>query len=321
MKHRIQLKPDKRQIIWIVFSVLVIALIVFRIISLSIEEKEAKIPPPMITFINPSGQTEEIALENLIIGIVAAETPAAFDSEALKAQAVAARTYVLSHWPPYGTMKHENAAVCSDFTCCQAYLDQNMQRERWGTDFDTYYTKIKQAVFATSGEILFWQGAIAQAPFFSTCGGKTENSEECWSKAFPYLVSVECHYCGHSSRYSGYQRYTTNEAASLLNIDVEQLLAMKIEAYTNGDRVAAISFGSKQLKGTEMRSIFKLDSAAFSWLIIGDYLVFSTVGYGHGVGMCQYGADGMGKRGYSYQEILSHYYPGTTITKMDGSHN
>lgn len=314
MRSRMRISLAPRQMLWIASSLIVIILIVLRLTTVNPDNSNND-QQQIITFINPTGEQQTIELEELVIGIVAAETPASFEPEALKAQAIAARTYVLSHTPPFGTPRHENASVCSDSACCQAYLSGQMLLERWGDNFSEYYDKIAGAVQACQGDILHWQNAIAQTPFHSTCGGKTENAEFCWSKAIPYLVAVDCHYCGASPRYSGHKRFSLSEAASLLNLPVDSLYAINVETYTPGDRINTLSIGDRQYQGTELRSLFGLNSAAFDWLIIGDYLVFSTVGFGHGVGLCQYGANGMAKRGYDYQEILYHYYPGTSIVK------
>jgi stage II sporulation protein D len=316
MKSRWRLRIEFRRSIWIGIVLLLLICLLLCLSYFSKKEPDDIYQSPLITIINPQGETEEIRLEDFMIGVIAAEMPASFDIEALKAQAVAARTYVLSHCPPQGICRHGDAAVCSDPSHCQAYLDNDMLKASWGKNYHTYYDKIEEAVLATQGEVLFWQESIAQAPFFSTCGGRTENAEAVWGKAFPYLVSQECRYCGHSARYSGYQRYSLDEAAAMLAIPVEALTTIKAESYTPGDRIGLMTAGGENYAGTDWRSIFSLNSAAFSWLMIGDYLIFCTVGYGHGVGLCQYGADGMGKNGYHYQEILSHYYPGTSLQEI-----
>ena len=128
-------------------------------------------------------------------------------------------------------------------------------------------------------------------------------------------MAVDCDYCGHSPKFSSYQRFILAEAASLLATDIDKLYSMQVEAYTPGDRINTLSIDGTLYKGTELRTKLSLNSAAFNWLIIGDNIVFTTIGYGHGVGMCQYGADGMAKRGYDYREILQQYYPGTIIHK------
>ena len=310
---RFRLRLDFMRAIWVIMAVIVLVLIAFKVVEKEQQNQEELPPATYITIVNQDGENEQIELELFVMGVVAAEMPASFEEEALKAQAIAARTYILSHCEPYGQPRHGEAAVCCDSTHCQAYADELELRMRWGKNYDKYYAKIADAVLATRGEILFWQESIAQTPFCSTCGGRTENAEACWGQAFPYLVAVDCDYCSHSPKYSSYQRFSLAETASLLATDIDKLYSMQVETYTPGDRIGTLSIEDMLYKGTEMRSKLGLNSAAFNWLIIGDNIVFTTIGYGHGVGMCQYGADGMAQRGYDYQQILQKYYPGTTI--------
>ncbi len=310
---RFRLRLDFMRTIWVIMAVIVLVLIAFKVVEKEQQNQQELPPATYITIVNQDGENEQIELELFVMGVVAAEMPASFEEEALKAQAIAARTYILSHCEPYGQPRHGEAAVCCDSTHCQAYADELELRMRWGKNYDKYYAKIADAVLATRGEILFWQESIAQTPFCSTCGGRTENAEACWGQAFPYLVAVDCDYCAHSPKYSSYQRFSLAEAASLLATDIDKLYSMQVETYTPGDRIGTLSLEDILYKGTEMRSKLALNSAAFNWLIIGDNIVFTTIGYGHGVGMCQYGADGMAQRGYDYQQILQKYYPGTTI--------
>lgn len=310
---RFRFRLDIKRAILVLMTITVLILIAVKIGE---QDQQEKLPPETyIIIVNKDGENEKIELERFVMGVVAAEMPASFEDEALKAQAIAARTYILSHCEPYGQPRHGEAAVCCDSTHCQAYVDELELRVRWGENYDKYYAKIADAVLATRGEILFWQDTIAETPFCSTCGGRTENAEACWGQALPYLVAVDCDYCGHSPKFSSYQRFTLAEAASLLATDIDKLYSMQVEAYTPGDRINTLSIDGTLYKGTELRTKLSLNSAAFNWLIIGDNIVFTTIGYGHGVGMCQYGADGMAKRGYDYREILQQYYPGTIIHK------
>ena len=272
---------------------------------------------PQIQVLDPSGNPMEVEMEEFLLGVVAAEMPASFELEALKAQAVAARTYLLCHIPPYGTPKHGEAAVCCDSSCCQAWYDQETMEEIWGEQYVFYAARILAAVESTFGQVLFYGNAPAETPFCSTCGGSTEAASACWGNEVPYLQAVECSWCRHSPSFCSYQALSLTEGAALLGVEQESLADMYVDSFTPGGRVASLCLGELHLPGTEIRSLFQLKSAAFSWLIVGETLVFSSVGYGHGVGLCQYGADGMAKEGYEYTQILSYYYIGTELVELD----
>jgi len=317
---RIRLHPDfKLAIALIAALALLIGITVFllKLLPLPAEKPAADI---YITIINHEGEQEQVELEGFIIGVVAAEMPASFEPEALAAQAIAARTYVLAHCPPWGAAKHGDAAVCCDPAHCQAYADQAALKSRWGDNYDKYYARVKAAVLDTQGKVLCWQGQLIETPYCSACGGRTENAEYCWGRAYPYLVSVSFPYCRAAPRFSAFRSFPLSEAAMLLDVPEEQIAHMRAENYTAGYRVGQLRVGEHIYPGTEIRSLLGLNSAAFNWLIIGDEIYFSTLGYGHGVGLCQYGANGMAQAGFSYADILAHYYVGTkikTITALD----
>lgn len=299
------------------------ALLLLAIICWVVEHVRGRAPEtenfpvsPLISVLTPDGDIVEIEIEAFLVGVVAAEMPAAFETAALEAQAVAARTYVLRRVAPLGTPKHGAASVCMDSTCCQAYQDEAQRRQKWGDSFAAYEQKIAGAVTRTRGRALYYQGALAEAPFCSTCGGSTEDAADCWSAAVPYLVPVDCAWDAHSPRFTGNRSMTLQEAAGLLEISTDDLRGLRLTASTAGGRVAAAEAGGKTWRGTELRRLLGLDSAAFRWLILGERIVFTSVGYGHGVGLCQYGADGMAKAGYTSAQILSHYYPGVTLAAV-----
>lgn len=273
-----------------------------------------KTEPLLIQVQLPDGSMEQLELEGFIAGVVAGEMPASFHPQALRAQAVAARTYVLRQRQ---AAKHGAAAVCCDSACCQAWLSREQLEENWGEDFPANWQRIEEAVAESAGEVLLFSGQLIDAVFCSTCGGMTEDVSAVWGGGRPYLTAHPCAYCQHSSRYSGWRRYSLSEAAALLECSPEQLRQMSVLSYTAGGRVEALSLGELHYSGVELRSRLGLDSAAFSWLIQGDELVFLSLGYGHGAGLCQYGADGMGKAGYSYRDILSFYYPGTELGRAE----
>lgn len=266
--------------------------------------------PLSITVQWPDGTQSAVELESFLVGVVAAEMPASFHPQALQAQAIAARTYVVRQQL---AGKHGTAAVCCDSACCQAWRSKEDLEDQWGEAFSTYWAAVSAAVEATAGQVLTMDGQLIDAVFCSTCGGMTEDVEAVWGSPRSYLTAHTCAYCTHSPRYSGWQRFSLVEAAERLETTPDQIRQMKVLDYTPGGRVAAVDLGEQQWKGTEVRSRLGLDSAAFSWLIQGEELVVLTLGYGHGVGLCQYGADGMGDAGYTYAEILEAYYPGTSV--------
>jgi len=269
-----------------------------------------------IIVLDPEGREISIGLEEFLVGVVAAEMPASFHMEALKAQAVASRTYIAARLEPYGYGKHGDAVVCCDSKCCQAYLDDAGLRERWGENYGYYRKRVAQAVKATNRQVLMWHGRPADALFHSACGGLTEDASAVWGRSIPYLVPVACGYCKHAPRYTGWVSYSLAEAAELLDTDQDALRAMQALADTPGGRVGIVKLGNTLKKGPELRQALSLNSAAFHWLIMGDDILFCCVGFGHGVGMCQYGADGMGEHGYTYDEILAHYYPCTELKRL-----
>ena len=264
--------------------------------------------PLSITVQWPDGSQSPVELETFLVGVVAAEMPATFHPQALQAQAVAARTYVVRQQQ---AGKHGTAAVCCDSACCQAWRSREELERQWGEDFSKHWEAVTAAVTSTAGQVLTEDGDLIDAVFCSTCGGMTEDVAAVWGGQRPYLTAHSCGYCTHSPRYSGWKRFSLAEAAERLETNPEQIRQMEVLGYTAGGRVDTLDLGDRQWKGTEVRSRLGLDSAAFSWLVQGDDLVVLTLGYGHGVGMCQYGADGLGQAGYTYVDILALYYPGT----------
>lgn len=270
---------------------------------------------PIITVLLPDGECRPMAVEEFLVGVVAAEMPASFAMEALKAQAIAARTYVLAHSAPYGQSRHENADICADSTHCQAYAAPEKLRERWGGDFEQNYHAICQAVEGTAGLAVFYGAELVETPYCSTCGGRTQAARDVWGGDRPYLQSVECRWDGHSPRASATLVLSVEEAARALAVKPAAIRAMSA-SYTAGGAVAELTLAEKKLSGLELRQILGLDSAACQWLIEGGRILFSTRGFGHGVGLCQYGADGMAKEGFTAEDIITHYYQGVKVKTL-----
>ncbi|MBQ2699260.1 MAG: stage II sporulation protein D, partial [Firmicutes bacterium] len=245
-----------------------------------------------------------------------AEMPVSFAAEALSAQAVAARSYLLSHSADYGRPRHAEADVCAESAHCQAYLSEAELRQRWGAEYEARYAKIAAAVAQTRGLVLWYEGAIAEAPFCSACGGSSEAAAELWGGVRDYLIAAECRWCVHAPRYRQTEVLPLSEAAAALSCTEAELLTMQLVAESSGGRVADVRIGGSSISGAELRQRLKLPSAAFSWLIAGDELRLFCRGYGHGVGLCQYGADGMAAEGAHFTAILAHYYPGTQLMQL-----
>ena len=254
------------------------------------------------------GKPTEMTMEAYLCRVLPAEMPPSFEPEALKAQAVAARTYTCQS--QLSAQKHEGA-LCTDSRCCQAYstdaqLESLSQEER---------EKIQQAVTDTDGLVLTYQGAPIEATFFSSSGGRTEDAAAVWGRDYPYLRSVES---------PGEEESPYNESSIFLyRAELEELLDISLGedwgqwvgelSYTSGGGVDRLILGDRSFSGTYLRRILGLNSTVFTVEPEPDGICFTTSGYGHRVGMSQYGANAMAEDGADFKEILSHYYGGTIL--------
>ncbi len=272
-----------------------------------------------------TGEVIELGLEQYIEGVVAGEMPALFHSEALKAQAIAARTYAIRKMRRFGGAGDDRnlaADISNDPTRDQAWLPDERLKERWGLlNYYRYRSKIAEAVQATAGLILTYQGDPATPAYHSTCGGYTENSEDVWTYEVPYLRSVRCDYCGHSPHYQGTATLPLTTVITKIGLPaaakaeaVEQALAVKAKSSTG--RVKLIQAGDKLMRGLEFRMLLGLATSNLTWKVTDTQIIFTTQGYGHGVGMCQYGADGMGQAGKTVNDILALYFQGAQVSQM-----
>ena len=258
-----------------------------------------------------------IPAEDYLCGVLAAEMPASFPAEALKAQAVAARTYAcrsaLSH-------KHGAAAVCADPACCQAWLSEEARRARWGADFETNEARIRAAVEATAGQILCYAGEPVFAAYHSSSAGATEDCGAVWN-ARPYLVSVPSPETAADvpNYVSELRCWPTDFRDTLLSLRPEADFSGPMSGWIGAltpdasGRVAEAQLGGVSFTGVELRRLFSLRSTAFTLCYEGGLFVFTVTGFGHGVGMSQYGAKVLAEQGEDYAEILAHYYPGTEL--------
>lgn len=267
------------------------------------------------------GEVRQLTMAEYLPGVLAGEMPAAFEPEALRAQAVAARTYVLYHRANGGVAAHPQADVCSDPACCQVWLDETALRSRWGDSYDAYWAKICAAVADTDGQYLTYGGEPILACFHSSSSGLTENCGVLWGTSLPYLVSVDSPETAEDvPNYVSTVEVSPEEfrriiLGALPDADFSALPQDWVaeSALDSSGRVAAIRVGGLAIPGTRMRSLFSLRSACFTLAWTGRSFLFTVTGYGHGAGMSQYGANVMAQSGSLYPEILAHYYPGTAL--------
>lgn len=250
----------------------------------------------------------EDSFERYIVGVVAAEMPALYNSEALKAQAVASRTYALNFIERSG----EN-----DYTKIgQAYIDEAEMRERWGDNFNVYYGKIAEAVEKSAGEIMVYEGEPIVAVFHAFSAGKTENSEDVWKENLPYLKSVDSEFDQKAQNFEQRVEFSGNEFITLLREEFPDIVfdkgdimdQIKVNEYTEAGYVKQITIGNKIMDGSVLRRIFGLRSTNFEISRELEKIVFAVKGYGHGAGMSQVGANYLAEEGYDYKQILKYYY-------------
>ncbi len=265
------------------------------------------------------GTAADMALADYLWGVVAAEMPASFHPEALRAQAVCARTYSL--WKlRAGSHGEDGADICTDSSCCQAYISPEDAAQRWADDAQVFSSKIAAAVADTDGQVLTWEGAPIQAVFFSSAAGYTADAEEVWGRSLPYLVPVDSPEGDEVPNYHSTVTLTADEVRKLaegagLGADLsgEPSTWFQNLTRTASGRVASVELGGAALSGGAARGLFSLRSACFDVTEADGSFTFSVTGYGHGVGMSQYGANAMAKAGSGWREILEHYYTGAQL--------
>lgn len=273
-----------------------------------------------VRLLNRDGTVSELTMSDYLWGVVAAEMPASFELEALKAQACAARTYtaVLQN-----SSKHPEADICADSTCCQAYIQRTAAEARWGLNAREYGQKIEAAVAATDGLGVLYDGKPIQALFFSSAAGKTVDAVEVWGNPVAYLKSVDSPEGEEVPNYRSQAVLGAEEVKSLvLNAYPGADLSGDPETWfgqasrNEGGGVISIPLGGVTLTGGQVRTLFSLRSACFTVTWDGAQFTFDVTGYGHGVGMSQYGANAMAKQGSSFQDILTWYYTGAEVGEL-----
>ena len=270
-----------------------------------------------------TGEVEDIALDTYLFGVVSAEMPADYELEALKAQAVVARTYTIYK---IENKKHENADICDDSTCCQAWVSKEERLARWEEDKkESNWKKIEQCVNETKGKIITYENKPINAFFHANSGGKTELPVNVWGgSGFPYLQVVETSGEEGYNQYASEAEFSQDEVIEKLKSKYENIQIdfgkdddIKILEYTNGNRVKTVKFGNHEISGVEARTIFGLKSTNFEITKQENKIKFTVKGYGHGVGMSQTGADSLAKQGKNYEEIIHHFYSNVEIKDIN----
>lgn len=266
-----------------------------------------------------NGTLEARNLEDYLVEVVLAEMPASFEKEALKAQAVAARTYTRKSGLTGG--KHGDGSVCTNAGCCQAYIPEEDYLHRGGTEENL--EKVRAAVAETAGLVLCYGGELIEAVYFSCSGGSTEDAAAVWGTEYPYLQAVDSPGEESAAVYWDSVRFSSEEFQEALGVTLGGMPEgwFGTPLYTEGGGVAELEIGGIRYTGTQLRYLLGLRSTAFSVDTEGDTITITTRGYGHRVGMSQYGAEAMAAAGSCFEEILAHYYPGAVLTKIDKEGN
>ena len=269
-----------------------------------------------------TGEVEEIDLEIYLYGVVSAEMPATYHEEALKTQAIVARTYTM--YKIKNEPKHDNADICDTSTCCQAYITKEERLAKWKEEErEANWNRIIEAVDSTKGKVITYNGEVINAFFHANSGGKTEIASNVWGgKDYPYLQVVSTEGETEYTQYSSTVILSKEELLEKLKenhpdiqIDFNNENAIEILEYTEGERVKTVRFGNIEISGVEARQTFGLKSANFD-LVFGENIIFNVRGYGHGVGLSQTGANSMAKENKNYEEIIKHFYSGVEIQNI-----
>jgi stage II sporulation protein D len=290
-----------------------------NIVELKVEENDI----PVKVYLKDLDKTVTLPLEKYVRGVVAAEMPVTFEKEALKAQAMAARTYIVRRLLA-GTKTPQGADVTNDHNDSQAYSTDEKLQQRWGLlEYTKNLSKINEAVNETKGKVIVYQGQPIEALFFSTSSGATENSEDYWGKKIPYLRSVNSPWDEQSDKYTDKLTVSLADLREKLGIHAvltSANLGAQLQPLekTATEHVKKIRVGDKTFSGPEFRTALGLRSTWFTWQVAGDTITFFTRGFGHGVGLSQYGANGMAKEGKKAEEIVRYYYQGVEIADAKG---
>lgn len=284
------------------------------------ENKKSEIYDTISVYINSENRVEKMNMTQYLKEVVAAEMPAEFETEALKAQATAARTYLVNRIKAENSKKeHHGADICTDSTHCKAWISEEKRKELWGTEkSDKYWQKISDAVESTSGILITYNNSPISAVFHSTSSGFTENAKDVWGGDVPYLISVESKGEEISPRYHSESIISVDEFKSIAESELSGidwncgLFSDIVRSDAGG--IKTISIGGIPVKGTRFRTMYNLRSANIELHQENDNIVMNVTGFGHGVGMSQYGANYLASQGMNYKDILKTYYSGVEVT-------
>ena len=304
-----------KKVILITIILIILPFVIVQIFN-QVEEKETHFEKNQIVRVKREKKNviEKIPLENYVMGVLSGEMPTTFPMEALKAQAVAARTYVLRK---IEYAKNQEYDVV-DTVANQVYYSNGELKERWKTEYNEKINLIQKAVLETKGEYLTYQGQIVNAFFFSTSTGYTENCEEVFQENLPYLRSVKSDWEKDISPvFEDSKTFTIQEFYEKLNLDSNFNFSIQVTKTTSTGRVKEIQINGKLFLASDVTKALGLRSSFFEITKNDNQIIIHTKGFGHGVGMSQYGAYGMAKNGSNYQEILKYYYQGVDIKKIE----
>ncbi len=289
------------------------------------EIKLGEKPYKIKSYIVSADEVREYELEEYLIGVVGAEMPASFPDDALKAQAVAARTFIISRiMADKGDVpEHKGAAVCTNPAHCKAWKSTEELCAAWGDKAEENLKKIKTAVKATENEIIVYNGEPITAVYYSMSGGKTENAADVWGGEVPYLKSVASGFDENAPNFNSEASFTFDEFKEIILKEAPDAVFgenpaewFSDAALSEGGGVMSIKIGGVEFKGTKIRTMFSLRSHNFTVAPVGDKIVFKVKGYGHGVGLSQWGSKFLADSGKSYIDILKYYYTGVEVVKQ-----
>ena len=307
-------------LIFIISATLIIPLLVYMKYG-KYKEPAPESEDVISVYLHTEDKVVDMSKSQYLKEVVSAEMPADFHIEALKAQAVAARSYLNSRMNAYEKSgkpeEHKGADICTDSSHCKAWISQDARMKSWGNDASANWDKISRAVDETSGQIITYNNEVISAVFHSTSSGRTENSKDVWGGERPYLVSVESPGDQYSPKYKSEKTVSLDEFKKVIsdnieNIDFNKELIGEI-CRSEAGGIMTVSIGGVEIKGSLLRSLFDLRSSNINININGDTVNFDVTGYGHGVGMSQYGANYLANQGKTYIDILKTYYQGVEI--------
>lgn len=255
-----------------------------------------------------NGEVLKMNMQDYLIGVVAAQMPVYFNIEALKAQAVVARTYTLKLL--------EKEKIITDDMHIQAYKSNDELKKMWGSNYSKYYNKVKKAVVSTNNLCIKYNGLLIDAIYHSTSNGYTEDSANVWGNRIPYLKIVTSPWDTSVPSYLRTIIIGFDKVLNALKVNFDEFSKIQVISKDDSGRISKIKFNNKELSGKEVRNLLGLRSADFDAEIVNKGICFTTRGYGHGVGMSQYGANGMANSGYKFDQILKHYYTGVNIAEI-----